>query len=89
MTTTCKTKRATAAVKSADTPSAEASRMPRKSERLVAMLQAPEGVSVEELSNTFGWLPHTARAALSGLRKKGLPVIRARHGSVTVYRIGV
>lgn len=85
---TRKTQSVTTVVKSPDAPGAEVAQpLPTKSERLVTMLQAPEGVSVVELSNTFGWLPHTTRAALTGLRKKGHAVIRAQQGSVTVYRI--
>ncbi len=65
-----------------------ARRSPTKAEQLVTMLKKPEGISIEELSNSFGWLQHTTRAALTGLRKKGHPVTRSKQGSVTVYRIG-
>lgn len=65
-----------------------AHRSPTKVDQLLAMLKAPEGLSIEELSNSFGWLQHTTRAALTGLRKKGHAVIRGKQGSVTVYRIG-
>jgi hypothetical protein len=41
--------------------------------------------------STTGWLPHTTRAALTGLRKRGLKVERAKEArgkeTVTVYRI--
>ena len=65
-----------------------ARRSPTKIEQLLAMLKTPDGVSIEELSNSFGWLQHTTRAALTGLRKRGHDVIRGKQGSLTVYRIG-
>lgn len=65
-----------------------ARRSPTKVKRLVDMLKSPEGVSVEELGTSLGWLPHTVRAALTGLRKKGHVIVRGQQGSVTVYRIG-
>lgn len=65
-----------------------AHRSPTKVDQLLEMLKTPHGVSIEELSNNFGWLQHTTRAALTGLRKKGHTVVRGKEGSVTVYRIG-
>ena len=62
-------------------------RSPTKTERLVTMLQAPDGVSVEELSSAFGWLKHTTRAALTGLRKKGYAIVRSQGNGGHVYRI--
>lgn len=64
-----------------------AGRSPTKAQQLIVMLKKPDGVSIDELSNSFGWLQHTTRAALTGLRKKGHAVIRGKQGSVTVYRI--
>ncbi len=34
-----------------------------KQARLVAMLEAPEGASTEEIVAAFGWQPHTVRGA--------------------------
>lgn len=62
-------------------------RSPTKTERLVTMLQASDGVSVQELSITFGWLKHTTRAALTGLRKKGYAIVRSQRDGGHVYRI--
>lgn len=58
-----------------------------KTARLLAMLKTDDGASVEEISDALGWLQHTVRAALTGLRKKGHDVVRAKQGSVTTYRI--
>jgi hypothetical protein len=35
------------------------------------MLSTDKGATLEELTDATGWLPHTARAALTGLRKRG------------------
>ena len=59
----------------------------RKTARLKAMLSRPDGVSIEEISEAFGWQPHSSRAALSGLRKQGHTIERDKVGSVTVYRM--
>jgi hypothetical protein len=58
-----------------------------RTDQLIAMLRTADGVSIEDLSERFGWLPHSARAALTGLRKRGLDVERSKAGTVTVYRI--
>jgi hypothetical protein len=78
-----------ASAKISDAPAdTDARRSPTKADQLLAMLKTPDGVSIEELSNSFGWLQHTTRAALTGLRKTGHAVIRGKQGSVTVYRTG-
>ena len=88
MTTNRKSQPAKASANIAVAPAASgARRSPTKVDQLLAMLRTPDGVSIEELSNSFGWLQHTTRAALTGLRKKGHAVIRGKQGSVTVYRI--
>ena len=43
-----------------------------KQAQLVAMLEAPEGASVEEIVAAFGWQPHTVRGAIAGALKKKL-----------------
>jgi hypothetical protein len=58
-----------------------------KSARLLAMLGAPDGASIEEISEALGWQQHSTHAALTGLRKKGHAIIRDKQGSVTTYRI--
>ena len=61
-----------------------------KQERLVAMLEAPEGASTAEIVAAFGWQPHTVRGAIAGALKKrlGLQVgSEAIEGRGRVYRI--
>ena len=42
-----------------------------KQARLVDYLSRPWGASIADLGRLLGWQPHTVRAALTGLRKKG------------------
>jgi len=43
-----------------------------KKARLIELLNAKDGVTVPVLAAALGWLPHTTRAALTGLKKDGL-----------------
>ena len=51
------------------------------------MLSRKNGVTIDELIAATGWLPHTTRAALTGLRKRGHTIERRRTDDVTHYRI--
>lgn len=54
---------------------------------LVEELRRPEGARIDDLVGTLGWLPHTVRAALTGLRKRGITIERDRDGEgATIYR---
>jgi hypothetical protein len=71
----------------ASAPSA-APRAGTKLASVIALLEREGGASIDELTAATGWLPHTARAALTRLRKRGLVVERAkREDGATVYRI--
>jgi hypothetical protein len=65
--------------------------MPRagtKQALVIAMLCAKGGVTLGALVDATGWLPHTTRAALTGLRKRGFSIERTREeGSDSIYRI--
>ena len=55
---------------------------------VIALLRRGEGASLSELAATTGWLPHTTRAALTGLRKKGHALAREKRQDGTIlYRI--
>jgi hypothetical protein len=45
-----------------------------KKARLISLLSRESGADVPSISATFGWLPHTTRAALTGLRKAGFEI---------------
>jgi hypothetical protein len=56
---------------------------------VIAMLRRKQGAKLDDLVATTGWLPHTARAALTGLRHRGYDVQLERGGAAgaSVYRI--
>jgi Protein of unknown function (DUF3489) len=69
-------------------PTATAPRQGTKIARVVELLQRNQGAKLEELIACTGWLPHTARAALTGLRHRGYDVCleRGENGRASVYR---
>jgi hypothetical protein len=67
-------------------------RAPRAETKLaetVEMLRATEGATIAELSEAMGWLPHTTRAVLTGLRKRGyiLTLDRSEKQRGSAYRV--
>ena len=66
---------------------------PKKSTRhvqLEAMLRRPEGVTIAQVQEAFGILPHSARAQISTLAKKlgtKIESERAAKGEPLVYRL--
>lgn len=60
-----------------------------KSAAVLALLQRKEGATLDQLVAATGWLPHTARAALTGLKKKGQVITSSKEvGQPRVYRAG-
>ena len=57
--------------------------------QVIELLQRGDGATLAELIAATGWLPHTTRAALTGLRKRGYTVGIDRADKVrgSVYRI--
>lgn len=49
-----------------------------KQAKVIAMLSDGSGATMESLIASTGWLPHTTRAVLSGLRKRGYAVARTQ-----------
>ena len=77
-----------AEVAPAEPTAARAPRSGTKQALVVTMLAGPDGASIDELMTATGWLPHTTRAALTGLRKRGIAVVTHRvAGAVTLYRL--
>lgn len=58
-----------------------------KSSKVLDLLKRKDGATLAELIEVTGWLPHTTRAALTGLRKKGYDVGRTKRGDVTCYHL--
>ena len=52
------------------------------------MLGRADGASIVDLTQATGWLAHTTRAAITGLRKRGYTVTREQSDAgESVYRI--
>jgi hypothetical protein len=66
-------------------------RAPREGSKLaavMALLRRPEGATISTLTKATGWLQHTTRAAITGVRKRGHSVILDRSAEgASVYRI--
>jgi len=55
---------------------------------LIDMLRRPEGGTIAEIQQATGWQPHTARAAITGLKKKSLGVTSApRRDGMRAYHL--
>ena len=54
---------------------------------LLEMLKREEGATLAQLVEATSWLPHTTRAALTGLRKKGHAITASKVDGASVYRI--
>ena len=69
-------------------PVGAAPRAGTKQALVIEMLSKEPGATLDALIEATGWLPHTTRAALTGLRKRGFAVERFRHETTgSVYRI--
>jgi hypothetical protein len=55
--------------------------------QVIELLGRTEGASLEEMVAATGWLPHTTRAALTGLRKKRYEIARTSVEGITRYTI--
>ena len=60
-----------------------------KKARIIAMLQAPGGVTIEAIARAAKWQPHSVRGFLAGVvrKKLGLTLVSADGANGRVYRI--
>lgn len=60
-----------------------------KKDQLIKLLSSRSGAGITVISERLGWLPHTTRAAISGLRKAGytLSLEKAAKGKLARYKI--
>jgi hypothetical protein len=58
---------------------------PSKTESVLTLLRRAEGATLDELVAATGWLPHTTRAAMTGLKKKGHQFTRRKVDGVSRY----
>ena len=55
--------------------------------QLQRLLKRKSGVTIAQLQKSFGWQPHTARAAISQQRKAGCLIDRTEGKKGSVYRM--
>ena len=61
---------------------------PTKKAAMLTLLQQAEGAAIPELMSLTGWQAHSVRAVLTGLRKDGKELIRAKDDAgLTRYRL--
>lgn len=58
-----------------------------RQQQLTKLLKRKCGASIAQIQKAFGWQPHSARAAISTLRKGGAMVERTDTDKGPVYRI--
>ena len=68
------------------TASAAPQKAPSKQQQLAALVVRDEGATLDEMIATTGWLPHTTRAALTGLKKKGYAISSDKVDGARTYR---
>ena len=66
---------------------APSSKAPSKTALVLDLLRRPEGATLAQLVEATGWLAHTTRAALTGLRKKGHAIAKDKVDGVTRYSL--
>lgn len=70
------------------TPAAASAPKPaNKTDNLIALLKREGGASLTEITEATGWLPHSARAMLTGLRKKSFTLDRSKVDGVTRWSV--
>jgi len=61
----------------------------KKTDMVLALLAREQGATVAEMMEATGWLAHTTRAALTGLRRKGHVLVKSVRDDVACYRLAV
>ena len=60
---------------------------PTKPKTILKLISRKSGATLAQLVTATGWKPHSIRAALTGLRKKGVKIERQKNASdVTLYK---
>lgn len=65
---------------------APAPKTPSKQQQLASLIVRDAGATLDQMITTTGWLPHTTRAALTGLKKKGYVISSDKIDGVRTYR---
>ncbi|WP_240309357.1 MULTISPECIES: DUF3489 domain-containing protein [Sphingomonas] len=61
-------------------------KLPSKQQGLADLLVRDQGATLDQMIAATGWLPHTTRAAMTGLRKKGYVIDSDKVDGVRTYR---
>ena len=74
------------------TPAAQATDTPLPARKtklslLLGLISREAGATLAELTSATGWLPHTARAAITGLRRRGHDIRCERVDGVSRYLV--
>ena len=56
---------------------------------LLQLLGREQGATINDMMAATGWLPHTTRAALTGLRRRGYHLARTGSGAGSTYRVDI
>lgn len=61
--------------------------IPTKHSQVIDLLTRDGGATLEAMSTKVGWLPHSTRAFMTGLKKKGYVIESEKVEGVRHYRI--
>ena len=64
-----------------------AKKLRNKTDAVIALLKRTGGASLAEITGATGWQPHSARAVLTGFRKKGHTIEKSKVDGVTHWSI--
>jgi hypothetical protein len=68
-------------------PAAQSAPAKTKMAIVIDLLRREQGATLDELVAATDWLPHTTRAALTGIRKKGNAIEKSKRDDKTCYQI--
>ena len=66
---------------------AESRVIPTKHQQIIDLLSREGGATLQDMSTKVGWLPHSTRAFMTGLKKKGYVFESPKVGGIRHYRI--
>ena len=67
-------------------PAPEPAKPISKQAQLAALVTRDTGATLDQMIDLTGWLPHTTRAAMTGLKKRGYAISSDRIDGVRTYR---
>lgn len=73
----------------AEAPAANSNPKPKQTKiaKVIGLLERKQGATLDEIVQETSWQPHSARAALTGLKKRGHLIEKTKRGDATCYRI--